>query len=108
MIANGVVRLLSNSMRVENTTLPRSIRPIRFVEEIILLLWRMVSQSSKFACYIIDHPKAAKLLQALAFHLHKSKADPNRANVLYLTIFILFYLSQCKLLSDIQLTRSGV
>ncbi len=45
IIAQGIMKLLTNQMRAENTTLPRSIRSIRFKEEVLILFWRTITIS---------------------------------------------------------------
>lgn len=56
-------------------------------------MWRTISISQKFASFLVQHQRFPRLVVALVYILNKSRTDPNKVNILYITIFVLFYLS---------------
>lgn len=56
-------------------------------------MWRTLLVSQKFSSFLVQHERFPRLVIALVYILNKSRTDPSKVNILYITIFILFYLS---------------
>ena len=58
----GFSKLLYNQVKVDNTTLPKSVRPIKFAEEIIIILWKFISMNKKFTRGLVQSKNIGKLM----------------------------------------------
>eukprot|EP00921_Rhytidocystis_pertsovi_P001665 GHVQ01002832.1.p1 GENE.GHVQ01002832.1~~GHVQ01002832.1.p1 ORF type:complete len:806 (+),score=99.50 GHVQ01002832.1:455-2872(+) len=100
MIYDGFVRLLQTCPDSRNTYLPHSAQPIPFHQELLILLWHLITTNEVFLRRMTSRLNSNKLLVPLLYLLLDSSnsrkdwaSGPSKVGLLHMCSFILLVLS---------------
>eukprot|EP00922_Rhytidocystis_sp_ex-Travisia-forbesii_P051308 GHVS01076168.1.p1 GENE.GHVS01076168.1~~GHVS01076168.1.p1 ORF type:complete len:792 (-),score=105.76 GHVS01076168.1:117-2492(-) len=100
LIFDGFVRLLQSCPNARNTYLPNSTQQVPFHQELLILLWHLVTTNGAFLRRMTSRLNSNKLLVPLLFLLLDASnsrqdwaAGPSKVGLLHMCSFILLVLS---------------
>jgi hypothetical protein len=93
LIYKGITLNLNNVVQSNNTYLPNSQRQISFYEELLVLLWKFISENSAFRIHVCRDEDISQLLIPLLFIIQTHSTDQSKFPVVQMAAFTLLLLS---------------
>uniref|UniRef100_A0A7S1C0L8 Dymeclin n=1 Tax=Corethron hystrix TaxID=216773 RepID=A0A7S1C0L8_9STRA len=90
---NGFVRLLKNTFECQNTLLPGSVNRIKFHQELLVLLWKMLEENPMFMNHILTQCDVNEILVPVCYLMFQSRRDPAQIGLVHICTFVLLKLS---------------
>ncbi|KAK9474122.1 high-temperature-induced dauer-formation protein-domain-containing protein [Dipodascopsis tothii] len=88
-IADGVARILNQSMQAVSAYLPGSQKEILWTPELIVLFWELVNHNKRFRAYLISGDRVHDFVVLLLYHALENRFDPARVGVVRMALYVL-------------------
>lgn len=92
-VLNGILAILEEHTATMNNYLPGSKKPIPYLLEAYMLLWRLVDLNKRFRSYVFESGKAIDVIGHILLCCLENKNDPSQHGLLRLLSYLLQTLS---------------
>eukprot|EP00755_Sulcionema_specki_P022865 Sspe_Gene.77524::Locus_48454_Transcript_1_1_Confidence_1.000_Length_2461::g.77524::m.77524 len=93
VLLDRLLLLLRNPMDAANTWLPRSQKPVVFVQEVVALLWKLVDCNKAFRSFVCKATECPKLIPPLVFAMMQCKESVEHSGMLQMLVWLVLHLS---------------
>lgn len=92
-VLGGIIGILEEHLAVSNNYLPGSKKPVPYLLEAFMLLWRLVDLNKRFRAYVFESGKAIDIIGYVLICCLEFKGDPSQHGFLRLLSYLLQTLS---------------
>ncbi|BEJ11066.1 hypothetical protein CspHIS471_0104880 [Cutaneotrichosporon sp. HIS471] len=92
-VLGGIIGILEEHMAHTNNYLPGSKKPVPYLPEAFMLLWRLVDLNKRFRAYVFESGKAIDIIGYILICCLEFKNDPAQHGMLRLLAYLLQTLS---------------
>jgi hypothetical protein len=92
-VVDGFIRLLSNPMKSFDTYLPNSQASIEYAQELLFVLWRLLTENKMFVSYLCTEKSVEQLVLAVLFLAQDALAKKSMIRQVELCMYVLLVLS---------------
>lgn len=85
--------LLKNVYEASSSYLPGSMKRLRFEQELLMVLWKLLDENPGFRDYVLRVQDVNKLVTPMLYLMYEGKDDPAKVGLIHMCTFILLLLS---------------